>query len=330
VKFKYLFISFIILLSCSSLKKIGIDILIPSEVTFNNQVKKVIVLNNSTYPRADSLLSDSPEPLSENELFIIDTIVIRKTFEGLFSILDDSPLLFLQNAEYLEIRNTGEEYPPDPLSESAIINLCEETGSDMIISFEYYDFIINYNKEFSFDSEIYAYLNFNRRFIWRIYKNDGSIFNEYFLNDTVYWSSSGSTADEAESGLPDLTNAIRMAFYYAGEQYGQRISPSWQQTSRVYYKFKERGDKAGKTDYSFDKERLIELTDSNKNPTAYKACINLALLSEKEDDIKGAIHWLNQANSKKPSTKLVRVYKKILKERLINKNKIDKQLNYSF
>jgi len=326
VKFRNIFISLLLLfVSCSPLKKIGIEILIPSDFIFDTDIHKVAILNNSVYPVADSLSSGFPEPLSDKELYIIDTIVIRKIFDGLFSILNESPLIFLQEAEYIELRNTKQSDLPEPLSGLSVIDFCNNTESDAFISFEYYDFSVNYYNDYAYIPEIHAYVEFIRRCLWRIYKKDGNIIDEYFLNDTVYWSAAGYSRYEAEEGLPAMTDAIRSAFFYAGEKYARRISPFWQKESRVYYNLKTKG-----SDRSFKKNYLKELITGKNDVLAYKACVNLALLSEKEDDLQSAMKWLEMADQKKSSKKLIRDYKKIIRERLINKEKIDKQLQDSY
>ena len=331
MRFRNLIFSLVFLfISCSPLKKIGIDVLVPSEFSFKTDVNKIIALNNSVYPTLDSLSSGFPKPLSDNELFIIDTIVIRQLFDGLFSILNESPSPSLRNTDYLEFRNTEQVTIPEPLSETAVIDFCNETQSDAVISFEYYDFIIEYYYDYANLPEVHAYIKFNRKCLWRIYENNGNILDEYFLNDTVYWSSAGYSRTEADEGLPGMSDAIRSAFFYAGEKYGKRISPSWTQASRVFYVIKGRGVPIGRTDYSFSKEHLIKLSDNPKPETAYRACINLALISEKEDDLREALKWLEKAELKRPSTKLVREYIKIIRERLIMKEKIDSQLQFIY
>ena len=302
----------------------------PSEFSFRTDVNEIITLNNSVYPTLDSLSSGFSKPLSEKELFIIDTIVIRQLFDGFFYVLNESPSPSLRNTEYFEFRNTEQIMIPEPLSELAVIDLCNETQSDAIISFEYYDFIIEYYYDYTYRPEIHSYIRFKRKCLWRIYAKHGDILDEYFLNDTVYWSSAGFSTSEADRGLPGMSDAIRSAFFYAGEKYGKRISPSWAQASRVFYTIKGRGFPVGRTDHSFNKEYLIKLSDHSKPETAYRACINLALLSEKEDELREALKWLEMAEIKRPSTKLVSEYKKIIRERLILKEKIDSQLQFIY
>jgi len=305
-------------------------VLNPSEVTLDEEVTGVVVLNNSTYPEADSLYPDLPERLTENELFIIDTIVIRNTFNGLFSVLDDSPISALREAEYLEIRNTEQTGLPQPLSRAAVIDLLDETGSDLLVSLENYDFVLKYYNDYVYLPEVHSYLEFNRKNLWRIYGKEGELLDTYLLNDTVFWSSAGYSKLDAESGLPGVTDAIRSAYYYAGEEYGKRISPSWQEASRVHYKFSKRGIFPGAgIDNSFDETYLLELSNSKKRNKAYKACINLALLSEKNDRLKEALYWLDLAEVKKPSTRLVKLYKNIIRERLIKREKINKQIMFN-
>lgn len=309
--------------------RIGIDVLVPSDLSLNEDINKVVVLNNAIYPIADSLSPGFSKPLSEKELNIIDTIVIRHLFDGLFSILDDSPKEVLNNSEYFEYRNPEHTSLPKPLSESSVRDFSKDTESDIFLSFEYYNFNIDSYYDYSYFPEVHSYLKFNRQCLWRIYEKNGGILDEYFLNDTVYWSSAGYSKNDADYGLPDISEALKSAFFYAGVEYGKHISPSWLQASRVYFRIKNNRKLLDFKDYSFDKEKLLEIASSKKNEAAYRAAINLTLLFEKEDDLTNSLKWLNEAEKRKPGTKLVSEYMKIIRERILTNEKLEKQLNYN-
>lgn len=299
----------------------------PSEITFDNNVKKIAILNNAVYPDADSLSGNFADKPSEKELFIIDTIVIIHFMDGLFSLLDESPNQVLNKSEYYEFRNNESYSVPGPLSELSVRDFCRETDSDILISLEYYNFFIKNYYSYSYLPEIHGYLEFNRKSLWRIYEKNGRILDEQMFNDTVYWSSAGYSRNEADAGLPGATDAMRSAFYFAGIEYGKHISPYWSEVSRVYYSFRDRKKIFSNTDYSFDKKRLQKLITGMRSDMAYKAAINLALLSEKEDNLNDSLDWLNTAEARRPGTKLVSEYMKIIRERLIMKDKLDRQLD---
>lgn len=299
----------------------------PSDITLNSDVKKAVILNNAIYPNADSLSKNFSEPPSEKELYIIDTIVIKNFFDGLFSVLDESPNPALNNSEYFEFRNTESNSLPVPLSEISVRDFCEETGSDIVFSFEYYNFNIRNYYDYTYIPEIHAHLEIKRQCLWRIYEKDGKILDEYMMNDTVFWSAAGYSKYEADYGLPGGTEALRSAFFYAGVDCGKRISPSWIQVSRVYYNMKDRRRLFGQKDYSFDKEKLLKTTNSINNEKAYRAAINLAFIFEREDKLKDSLEWLKVAEAKRPGTKLVSEYLNIIRERILNKEKLDRQLD---
>ncbi len=312
IHFYFLFLP-LFLFSCSVVKKTSIDVLMPSEFSFPGSIEKTLVLNNSHYFSVDSSVSELMNTLTPKEEFIIDTIATIKLFDGFFSVTDDSPNSFLRNVGYREVRNTSTKQVPDPLSEVVIIDLCTDSGVDALISLEYYDMDIDYSSNNINPYEFEAIISIYFRLLWRIYYKTGLLLNDYLYSDTLSWSSLGYSAQEAYNALPYATDVIRSSFFTAGQNYARRISSHWLTVQRLYYQIRGRDGK----DYSFDRDYLIKVTDSNNKKKAYKALFNLALISEKNDDLRSAIRWLELAEFKNPASPYTSKYKNVLEQRLL-------------
>ena len=303
------------MISCSVVKKTSIDVLMPSEFTFPGSIEEALVLNNSHYFSVDSSTSEIMNSITEKEEYIIDTIASIRLFDGFFSIIDDSPHNFLRNIGYIEFRNTSDQQIPEPLSELTVSDICDDYDVDALISLEYYDLEIIYSSSSFSAYEYESTISLALQCLWRIYDKTGIILDEYVYNDTLSWANAGYSAQEAFNGLPYATDVIRSSFFIAGENYGQRISSYWLTVGRLYYKITGRDRK----DYSFSKDYLIKLSESKNKKKSYKALFNLALLSEKNDDLRSAVRWLEIAEFKNPASPYAVKYKRVIEQRISNK-----------
>lgn len=296
--------------------------LMPSEFSFPETTGDAAILNNSAYFSVDTASTGQMASLTTNEIEIIDTIVIRNLFDGFFSVLDESPSENLRNVEYIEIRSDREKQIPEPLSQAAVVDFCLIHKKDAIISFEHFDLNLRYSLENVFQPSsgyfVGAMLYLQRKTVWRIYDSNGLILNEYFQNDTLTWSNSDYYENDAMAGLPLATDAVRTAFFSTGEDYAKRISPYWLKVNRVYYSIVG----MDRVDYSLNRDVLLLLSDHKNKKKSYKACYNLAFISEKEDDLRSSLRWLEIAEFKNPSSPYASKYKKLIEERIANREKI--------
>ena len=225
---------------------------------------------------------------------------------------DDSP------AEYLEIRTSDTTGFLKPLSPLAVKDICSDYNVDYLISFEYYcfDHYISGYSDLAF-LRLYDYL------VWRIYMKDGILVDDYIFTDTLYWNSHGINYWEAKERLKNTSDCIREAFWIAGNEYGKRISPYWEKVNRSLYEIRERTD-SGKINVTIDKNRLQVHSLSEKKTKAFKACYNMALISESEGDIDNALTWINKAMRNKHNI-YARRYNKTLQGRQKSLERLKKQ-----
>ncbi len=312
----------ILSVSCSPTSWLPLDIINPAEFTFPD-TGKIVVLNSAYLPSAIPDRNNLLPKLPVNEQLIFDTLITANVFNGFFSVIDGSPNEELQKASYKEIRVNDTTNFLNPISASGVEYLCDSYDASFIISLEYYGFNIKREKTvyFEYYDESAGWLSSleaPRHLVWRIYQKDGAILDQFVDADTLYWYED----IDSNGTIPELPDAIREAFFLAGEQYARRISPYWTEVSRKYYLISRDGD-----DISLDREKLILFKSGNKTNLSFKACFNLAVLSESEDKLQEAIIWLDEASKIKQSEVTV-FYRVKLQERMESREIIDYQSGF--
>lgn len=311
---RFLYILLVILsVSCAPTRLLNLDIMNPAEFSFPDS-GKIAILNTSYRPMAMHRKDNLMSKLNPEKHLIFDSLITKNLFDGLFSVLNISPVTNLMNAEYYEIRASDTINFFNRLSKKSVKDLCEIYNVGYIIALEYYSF--NFRKfaplddpfskpDFSFASN---------QLVWRIYNKEGNILKQFTKFDNSYWDN---------YYYPDLLpDALCEIFYKSGEKFGMSISPYWSTTSRLYYLISEKGE-----DISFERDKLIQLKSSDKKILAFKACYNLAVLNELEDNLAEAYQWLEEAIIVRQS-ETVEIYKKTLENRMKSREKLNFQVSF--
>jgi len=311
------FVIFLLLItaaSCTPANYLKLDILNPAEYTITDS-GNIAVLNASYHPSAMHEKSNLMSRMRDSEKLIFDTLIMANLFNGLFSALSESPVESLQNAEYYESRTRDTTNFLFPLAPEEVARICRDNHAGYVVSMEYYSFSSKSTREIINYSGWVNNLDVSYKLVWRIYGKDGTVLTEVNDSSTLYWQ-----ADSYTEPNPELTDAVREVFFLAGEKFGKKISPFWSVLSRSYFQMYSFGE-----DISFDREPLALLTTGKKRITAFKACYNLAVLSESEDKLEEALNWLDKAEEIKESV-YVDIYRYKLQSRLEVREKLDYQL----
>jgi len=303
-------------ISCVPTNRLSLEVINPAFLTFPD-TGKIVVLNASHSPETNINSNSLLNQLNQNERLIFDTIIVSNTFNGLFSILNQSPSFDLLNSEYQEIRTKDTSNFLNPISESGIQYLSDVYNASFFVVLEYFDFNrVSKKQVYNYDYGWWEYkLEVSNKLAWRIYDNNGLILDEFVDSDTLYWYEN----IDSKAPLPELPDAVREAFFISGEKYGRRICPFWIEISRQYYLISNDGD-----DISLEKEALLLWKESKNSRQQSKACFNLAILSETEDNLDEALKWINKAYELNPS-ELILNYKKKLDSRIEVRKKISLQ-----
>ena len=323
-----LFLLIILLFSrCQPLVRITIDVLEPGKITLPSNIEKLAFINRSLIP--EMLIEDSV-PWSQEELFIMDTIISYRSFLGLADALNASPLFNLGEISVIQLRRTDTTDYLKPLTNQELKRLVTTLDADAIFSLENYD--ISAKQEFGFtDAYFNAGLTFKSDTYWRIYHYLGdTILHEYMLSDSVVWVEFGSSPEDAMGQLPPATDALRETGYHAGFIYGSTISPSWTEQDRYYYRkgsqsLNEAAILVGYGQWDRAQILWLETANSEKKKTAARACFNMALAMEMEDNMKQALVWTRRSYMLVEDD-LTLEYIELLEERLLKRKMLDFQL----
>jgi len=304
----------LISVSCAPTNWLNIDTINPATFTFPD-TGKIVILNASYLPEVNQTKTNLITKFTPKEQLIYDTIIITHIFNGLFSVLNESTNFYIQEADYQEIRTRDTSNFLNPISAKGIDFLCNTYDGSFIVALEYFDFNRVAQKNILSYGSWQSNLEVSRRLVWRIYNKTGEILDQYIDTDTLYWYENIETTEP----LPELTDAVREAFYFAGDLYAKRISTYWTELSRQYFLISINGE-----DVSLEREQLIALKDNKKKRQAFKARYNLAVLSESEDKLEEANSWLKEAYKIIQLEEVV-YYQKKLETRLETRKIIDIQ-----
>ncbi len=315
---------------CIPGKYMTIETLNPASFTFPEDVKHVMVFNFAYLPSSDTSSFNEAAQLEPREQYFVDTTVVNNVFNGLFSVLDNSPAAYLNNAPYYESRSEDTVDFLQPMEQSAIEFLCDSFNVDAVISFEYYGLSVDtktyntvvFDDEYSFVTA--ADRGMVRKMLWRIYDKKQGLINEKMMQDTLYWSAYGDNEEDARDNLPGIGDELREAFWYGGYNYGTEISPTWSDSRRSYF---EINDRKG-SDISLNEEKLREIAAGKGRIRVYKAAYNLAVYNEMNDSIFSAVNWINKALQIRPDAGVARYYQEELKKREATHSELEKQLDH--
>ncbi len=294
----------LLLLGCSPMAEISIEVMEPARITLPPYVNQVAFVNRSYVPKYES---EDTSNFSPKEIYILDTVINNQIFSGLRNGLNESPLFDLDSIHILQFRRNDTNDFLEPLTRDQMHAVKESEHAEALISLEYY-LIKDTISMGVYRLELFANRQIISHNIWRIYDLAlDSLLDEYFLKDTTNWFVIGEDPYYSVQDLPEFINALRTACYNAGLKYGQRISPTWFEVSRFYHKsggkaMREAGKKSALLDWEGASEIWKKLAYQDKEKTAAKACYNMALVCEMEDMLIPAIDWAIKSYLIKQST----------------------------
>ncbi len=323
---------FLLAAGCAPMREMDIQVIQPARITLPLDIDKLAFLNRSVVPR---LLHPDSSKWTDQEYYILDTIMNNWIFQGVMQTMKASPLYDLEGTlEIIRTRRYDTTGVRGPLSSEGLTRLKSISTADAVISLDFYDIIDTSSVRIveEYDGFLYeAYLGFYTTADWRIYDLiRDTIFDELVVRDTVDWYHRAEHTEDAIDGLPEAVTAIRVAAFSLGETYGERISPAWTESLRYFYALG--GRQMWKAAKLADEDRWeeaagiwTELAGSEKPRTAYRASFNMALVCEIEDLIIPALDWAVKSYSIRQNP-LTRQYIQLLKQRYEERKKLRQQV----
>jgi hypothetical protein len=198
----------------------------------------------------------------------------------------------------LDLRSYGAGVFPVYLSWDTVERICRENNADVLFSLELFDAgstvglnIANFVQVLNMKTQV--------KTGWRIYDPaTRTILDQYFINrDLNCQSGNFLTVASAQLGRKE---AVIRAGNRTGEDYATRIIPYTIRVSRFYYvrgnasfSLAKRMARAGDWDGAANIWRAA--TTSRSGKVAGRACYNMAIISEINGDLNGALQWARKA-----------------------------------
>ena len=306
---KYLYsftlLSIFIFSSCQTMQELSIDYMLPAEVSFPAELKRVAIVNN-TSATPDNKLIPSDEPKKVNE-------VSRATayHDGDAKIATQSLAEAIAKENYFDeviicdsaLRAQDITPRENILSREEVQNLTDGLGADFIISLENLQMkatrVIRHLPEWSayqgtIDMKVYPTV--------RIYlPNRNGPMVTVNNKDSIFWEEFGSTESYVRSRLAGDKKMLDEASEFAGTVPLKYILPYWKTGKRYIYingSVNMRDAAIYVREQSWDKafalwEQAYQSTKSKKQQMA--TAHNMAIYYEMQDSIAEAITWATKA-----------------------------------
>jgi len=300
----------LLLNSCASTNGVTMEVLVPANITVPSTIKKVAVVNRSLPAKGDGFVNFL-EGFITGEAIHADKDASNKCIGSLVNKLNLAPRFGAVLVNYPQLKGTGTREWPLPLSWTMVDSICKMYKSDALVALETFDsdFLFDKGKNLlkqktahgadTIVTEYFANFKVNVNAGWRVYDDiNKKVLDEQNFTDVKAWLKKGATPEAVLSQLPDKRDAINAAGLFAGDQYGMRISPTWENVYRNYYVRgkKEVGFKNAKKFVrlkKWDQAVIIwtNLSKSTDTKIAGRANYNLALASEMDGDLDKALSF---------------------------------------
>lgn len=339
-----LFAFFISLLSsCGTTSSVSMEVLVPAQINLPKHVKKVAVVNRSLPDKSDWVLNVL-EGFISGESIMADREGSNYCAQGLVEMLNKNPRLTAVLITGSKLKGTGTREWPAALDWATVDSLCKYYNADALVALETFDSDILFNtgknlvkttidEKDTMVNEFFSDLKINVNAGWRIYDAiDNTQVDQNSFMDEKGWLTKGWTADEALKKLPPKRDAINGAGNFAGEQYCERISPTWTNVYRSYFTKGKKQDgfkQAKKWVKQNDWEQAVNIwtniTKTTDSKNIGRAYYNLAVASEVDGDLETAYTYSKKA-FEVYGNKNARTYMNILNVRIQDQDKLKEQM----
>ena len=297
--------------SCSSTNLMSLSVLKPAPVSIPANIKTVALVNRSKAANESQTLDAIHKALSleSNDL---QQAGANGSIRGLKDELMKNTRFTEVKPLNMDLRSFGAGIFPTPMQWDSVEKICRESNTDALFSLELFDTESKLNYSAS-----PAQLNLGVTSLpaiahqvnmatsvktgWRIYDpSTRTILDEYILGEDISASGSGINPVVAASSLIGRKEAVTDVGIRAGEAYADRILPFWIRVSRDYFvsgneNFVMAKRKAQAGNWDGAAELWLEETKSPDGKLAGRACYNMAIISEINGDLDGAIQWAQKS-----------------------------------
>jgi hypothetical protein len=284
--------------SCSSTNLMSLSVTEPACVSLPANAKTAAIVNRSL-AADNSMTIDAVHRTISLESKDLQAAGAGASLNGLTDALIRSNRFdSVKKLSYPDLRSYGAGVFPVYLSWDTVEKICRENHADVLFSLELFDpgstvglNIANFVQVLNAKTQV--------KTGWRIYDpNTRTILDQFFINrDLNCQGGSFLTVGSAQLGRKE---AVIIAGNRTGEDYATRATPYSIRVSRFYYvrgngsfSIAKRMARAGDWGGAANIWRVA--TKSTSGKVAGRACYNMAIISEINGDLNGALQWARKA-----------------------------------
>lgn len=299
------------ILFCSS-TSVKLTLLRPAVIDVPQHIKTLVIIDRTASPesRVNAL-----EEVMTGELMRQDEQAAQNAIEGVVETIQNAPRFkIIRGTERYKGESSGMVFP-EALPWRIIQNLCQKYNADGVVAIETLDsdyIVTNTSRKVEEQdkdgnkilvvkhyAEGVATINLG----FRMYDPTGQgITDQYHFSETRRWQHSGATPAAAVQGMIDKTASINQTSRYAGNLYGERISPVYYTISRYIYdkpkknsKLTEGVRKSKVADWDGAIDAWMVAYRKGKAKHRGRAAYNIAVAYEVLGDLDKALEWSAKA-----------------------------------
>lgn len=308
-KYSSLFLLILLSLSsCQTMEQISIDYMLPAEVSFPAQLRKVAVVNNMSATPDNQLKPEENKVKEENE---ISRAVAY--FQGDAGVAAESLAKAIAEQNYFDeviicdsALRTKDIHPREStLTPQEVKELTQGLGADVLIALE--NLQVKVVKAMSYIPEWNSYYGTLNAKVYPTVKvylpNRKGPMVTINNNDSIFWEEFGTTEVNARGYLPTDKRVIWEASDFAGSLPVKYLLPHWK-TSYRYIFVSGSVDMRDGAVYAKEKEweKAFKLwqrayNNSKSDKKKMRAAFNITLYYEMNDQLEEAEKWAMQAQA---------------------------------
>lgn len=299
-----------LLVSCKGYyQSMTIENALPAKGELPEDIQSLTLMNRSMTSQFANFQEDSLQNYFYRNGYnlskiILDSVAADTTIQALAALLFESgrydvvvPVArnFFRTSSYEQVQ--------EPLPNDTVADICRRFNTDALMVMErfYTKTMTDYTKEQTIDNysgfvnSYYATLDVKYDAVFRIYKPNSPVVNEFEITDTIYWENADIAQDLLFNKIPKIKQALISAGIKIALDTDNKISPTWITDKRGYFLFSRKNDKGEQlmNENKIDEAGMYwaELAKSKDRKIRSKAEFNMALVSELNGDIDAAIDW---------------------------------------
>lgn len=330
-----------LLTSCSSINYMAIETYNPAEITFPENVGKILVVNNAVPQPEDvgcvlnlyGTKQDTCHVKTDSALFA----ACRGLGKAMVDVSFFNDVLLYNDAT----RKDDVYYEDKKLTKEEVNALCDETGTDAVISVD--RMLFESQKDIVAFAEGYVAGDISVKIsgVIRGYlPNRPNPLATVYMTDSLFFSESTYNQVLLEQMLPSMESAVRTSGEYIGMKASPNFVPHWTSETRWFYSgmgahWKEATAYARSEKWEKAAERWKHIYNNSNNwKTQAKTASNIALGYEMKSELEEAHEWAKKSydlfkkneGDQGKNTNLLYLYV----EALMNRIRSDKKLNMQF